>query len=411
MDTIDTTAPAYDPAAAELPWWRRAFAQGAGYMLPSVAFLAIPVFFAVPGGPALVAVTVACTVIIAVFYLGSSLVMHWPEWARWLWLIGLIASISLLAAVSDRPSLVAYFSPFITMVAAVLLPWRMSRAVIIVASLGALGLALLDGDTFAVVIAVMAFALAFSVGTGIEQGRMREALNRAEERTAVLAVAAERERIGRDLHDILGHSLTAIAIKADLVGRLIGRDDEAARAEVGTLGDVARQALADVRATASGMREVRLAAEIAAARSVLEASGVECRTPSALPVLDDAHSELFGYVVREAVTNVVRHAGASVCTIAADEGWVSVTDDGGGIPAGARRTGLHGLAERVEACGGTLEVETSASGTTVRAVLPPAPAPGRAGERAGEPAGVRARPRVAAPHGATNGPTDEGEHA
>lgn len=113
------------------------------------------------------------------------------------------------------------------------------------------------------------------------------------------------------------------------------------------------------------MREVRLATEVASARSVLEAAGVECRTPSAQPVLDDARSELFGYVVREAVTNVVRHAGASVCTITADEASVTVTDDGVGMRPDAVRTGLRGLAERVDAAGGSLSV-TADGGTTVR---------------------------------------------
>lgn len=117
------------------------------------------------------------------------------------------------------------------------------------------------------------------------------------------------------------------------------------------------------------MREVRLASEVAAARSVLDAAGVECRTPSALPALPDARAELFGYVVREAVTNVVRHAGAVTCTITADETSVSVTDDGRGIPTDAPGSGLRGLAERVEASGGRLTVTSSTAGTTVRATL------------------------------------------
>lgn len=121
------------------------------------------------------------------------------------------------------------------------------------------------------------------------------------------------------------------------------------------------------------LREVRLASEVASARSVLEAAGVECRTPSALPVLDDARSELFGYVVREAVTNVVRHAGASVCTIAADDASVTIRDDGVGLRPDAVRTGLRGLAERADAAGGRLIV-TGGDGTTVRLELSPAAA-------------------------------------
>lgn len=369
-EPLACAAPGYDPAATELPWWRRSLAQGAGYMLPSTAFLAIPVVLTATGDPARLPSVIAGSLAVLVLFLGSSLVMHWRPAGRWAWLAGLIAAIGLLAVAADTPTLVAYFAPYMSMVATVLLPWREARPAIIVVSLAALGIAIAQADTFAIIMAVMAFALAWSVGIAMEQASMRERLRRAEERTAVLAVAAERERIGRDLHDILGHSLTTIAIKADLVERLIGRDDAAARAEVGTLGEVARQALADVRATASGMREVRLAAEVASARSVLQAAGIACRTPSALPVLDDVRAELFGYVVREAVTNVVRHAGAATCTITAEEASVTVTDDGHGIPGDTHRTGLRGLAERVEAAGGALTVESSPAGTTVRATMP-----------------------------------------
>ncbi|QIK72399.1 sensor histidine kinase [Propioniciclava coleopterorum] len=368
-EPLASTAPGYDPAATDLHWWRRSLAQGAGYMLPSTAFLAIPIVLTATGAPARLPSVIAGSLAVLVLFLGSSLVMHWRPGARWTWLAGLIAAIGALAVAADTPTLVSYFAPYMTMVATMLLPWREARPMVIVVALAAVGVALTQADTFAIIMSVMAFALAWSIGIAMEQAGMRERLLRAEQRTAVLAVAAERERIGRDLHDILGHSLTTIAIKADLIERLIGRDDGAARAEVGTLGEVARQALADVRATASGMREVRLAAEVASARSVLQAAGVECRTPSALPVLDDARAELFGYVVREAVTNVVRHAGATTCTITADEASVTITDDGRGIPADTRHTGLRGLAERVEAAGGALTLESSPAGTTVRATV------------------------------------------
>ena len=369
MTEVISTAPGFNPGAVGLPWWRRGWAQGAGYLLPSVGFLAIPIVYSADDDPAQLAVVVGCAVVIGAFFLGTCLVMHWPEWARWLWLLGLIASIIALAVVTDTSTIIAYLSPYITMTGALLMPWPLARTFIIAASLGTLTVALVPPDMFALIMVLTAFALAFSVALGAEQERMRRALRRAERRTAVLAVAAERERIGRDLHDILGHSLTTIAIKADLTARLIGRDDDAARTETAALAAVARQALADVRATASGMREVRLASEIAAARAVLEASGVECRTPSALPVLDDARSELFGYVVRESVTNVVRHAAASVCVIAADDASVSVRDDGSGMPPGSSGNGLTGLAERVDSAGGRLAVESSANGTTITATL------------------------------------------
>ena len=100
------------------------------------------------------------------------------------------------------------------------------------------------------------------------------------EELARVAVAAERERIGRDLHDILGHSLTAIAVKAGLARRLVGRDDDAAAAEIGEVEKLAREALADVRATASGFREVSLASQLAVTRSVLRAAGIAPNLPA-----------------------------------------------------------------------------------------------------------------------------------
>lgn len=365
--SVDLAAPAFNPGAAGLPWHRRALAQGAGYFLPSSLFVVVPLFFTDDWTPATWVGAIACLAAILVFFLGTTLVLHWPEAARWVWLAGLMCSIAALGLVTGGGARPWYFAAFVTSATALLIAWPHARIVIVLVSLACLGISARVGDMFGVVMAVMAFAVGWGIGSGIETDRTRERLRRAEERTAVLAVAAERERIARDLHDILGHSLTTIAVQADLAGRLVGRDDDAARAEIGALAAVARQSLADVRATASGMREVRLATEIAASRSVLDAAGIEAATPSALPALPDSRSELFGYVVREAVTNVVRHAGAVRCTITCDESGVSVSDDGRGIPAGAQGSGLSGLRRRVEDAGAHLVVQSSTAGSTITA--------------------------------------------
>lgn len=362
-------APSFVPEALGLPWHRRAMAQGAGYFLPSGLFIFIPLVFASDWSALTWALVIVLALAVLAFFLGATLIAHWSEERRWLWLLGLMIAIAAMGWVTDGDSRPWYFAPYVTAVAATLIAWRHARIVIVAVSLASLAMAWNQRDMFGVIMALMAFALGWSIGLGLENDKTRAALRRAEERTAVLAVAAERERIGRDLHDILGHSLTTIAVKADLAGRLVGRSDEQAKAEIDALGVIARQALADVRATASGIREVRLASEVASARSVLEAAGVECRTPSALPVLDDRRSELFGYVVREAVTNVVRHAHARVCTIVAEETSVSIADDGGGMRPGARGTGLDGLRSRVAQAGGRLTVESGGAGTTVRAEL------------------------------------------
>ena len=361
-DATDLTAPGYSPGAEGLPWRRRAFAQGGGYIVPSAAFLLIPVYFALGHGPVLTALVILNCLVIGVFFLGSTLVMHWPTRGRWLWLAGLAGSISLLGLLGSRP---VFFIPFVTCVAVTLIAWRHALLVVIAVTIVGLVAAVMQGDLVAVVMVLTSLTLAVSIGLSFRYGAARAALRKAEERTAVLAVAAERERIARDLHDILGHSLTTIAVKADLAERLVGRDAAAALAQIREVAAVARQSLKDVRATAVGMREVRLAGEIASARSVLVAAGVECRAPVALPVLDDAESELLGYAVREAVTNVVRHAGAATCTIEADAHGVRIIDDGRGMDAAVDGSGVAGLRERVERAGGLLQVVSSTAGTTL----------------------------------------------
>lgn len=278
-----STAPGFNPEAVGLPWWRRGLTQGAGHFLPSTLFVFVPLFFAQGWKPLVWVGAIASSLAIVVFLLGATVVTHWGQTGRWLWLAGLMLAITVLGWVTDADARPWYFAAFVTCATVVLIEWPAARIVVTAVSVFCVGVSLLRNDMFGVVMGIMAFALGWGIGAGIDADRTRAQLRRAEERTAVLAVAAERERIGRDLHDILGHSLTTIAVQADLVQRLIGRDDAAARREVEALASVARQSLADVRATAAGMREVRLAAEIAAARSVLDAAGIESVTPSALP--------------------------------------------------------------------------------------------------------------------------------
>ncbi len=265
---------------------------------------------------------------------------------------------------------VLYMVMFVLIVHTIALPWRVARVVVGPIALVTCVLAVVLDEPTAIILAVVGVMIALGVGYGIQQEILSERLSRAEQRNAVLAVAAERERIGRDLHDILGHSLTTITVSAQLARRLLDADPEAARIQLAEIERISRQSLADVRATASGMQQVRAATEIASARSVLAAAGIEADTPPSLPPLPDDRAELLGYVIREGVTNVVRHSRATRCTIRLDPRSASVADDGVGIPAGRPRTGLAGLERRVEDAGGTLTVETPpGGGTLVRAEL------------------------------------------
>ena len=223
-------------------------------------------------------------------------------------------------------------------------------------------------------IALTAFMVGFAGNI-----RLTIELRATREQLAQAAVAAERERIGRDLHDILGHSLTAITVKAGLARRLLGSDVAAATTEITDVERLAREALADVRATASGFRQVTLAAELAVAKTVLQAAGVRPVLPQAVDEVDPAYRELFGYVVRESVTNVVRHSGADTCTITVGRQVIEVTDDGGshrldtGLsgPGPHDGAGLRGLASRVTTRGGTFAAgPRPGGGFGVRVVMP-----------------------------------------
>ena len=219
-------------------------------------------------------------------------------------------------------------------------------------------------------------------------------LRAAQQEVSRLAAERERMRIARDLHDLLGHSLTAASVKAQLAGRLVGRDDTRAAVEIGDVERLTRQVLADVRAAVAGYREVSLAVELATAREVLGAAGIAADLPGAVDEVPAGRRELFGWVVREGVTNVVRHAQASRVTIRVTPSTVEVVDDGPGRAVRAPGSGLAGLAERAAAAGGELEAgPVPGGGYRLALTVPPerpadvpvVPAERPAGETAAEP--------------------------
>jgi two-component system sensor histidine kinase DesK len=179
------------------------------------------------------------------------------------------------------------------------------------------------------------------------------ALSRAREENARLAVEEERNRLARDLHDILGHSLTVITVKAELANRLVDVDLDRTRAELADLERLSRDALADVRRAVEGYRDLTLPGELARARQALQAADIEARLPNSAEDVPSDLRELFAWTVREGVTNVVRHSRASTCTVTLEPSRVRVVDDGTGTVSAPENAGhgLLGLRERAAAAG------------------------------------------------------------
>src|SRR3954469_3522026 len=195
---------------------------------------------------------------------------------------------------------------------------------------------------------------------GISQAinRSTEVLQVREE-NARLALDDERNRFARDLHDILGHSLTVITVKAELANRLIDVDQERARSELADLERLSRDALADVRRAVDGYRELTLPGELARAPMALEAAEIEAHLPNSTDEVPSELRDLFAWTIREGVTNVVRHSRAHACTVTLTPTTVEIADDGRGahdaVPGG---NGLAGLRERAAAAGATVVTAT-----------------------------------------------------
>ncbi|WP_377269558.1 sensor histidine kinase [Peterkaempfera sp. SMS 1(5)a] len=266
--------------------------------------------------------------------------------------------------------------------------WALPGVAGVTALLVAVGAAVHTGADSLPGIALSAF-LGGAAMTGLQRlvGTMRE-LREAREAVAHLAAADERLRLARDLHDLLGHSLSLITLKSELAGRFLEQERyDDARQQVADIERVGRQSLVDVREAVGGYRRPKLAVELAAARTALSAAGVEVDAtallPEGLPGLGPEEEGALGWALRESVTNVVRHAqGATRCTVGLDEEWeedglwavLEVTDNGTG-PGAARAgrpqrgpggSGLAGLHERLALAGGRLETGTGPRGKGFR---------------------------------------------
>ena len=294
----------------------------------------------------------------------------------------LLLIVGAMAALGVAGSLInggaSVFVIYAAAIAAYLEPAR--RAVLVIAALvGVLGLMLVISPVpipwrFLGLVP----ALVFTIVTGAanifdaERERAQRRLRRADEEIERLAALAERERIARDLHDLLGHTLSVIVVKSELAARLAESEPARAGDEMRDVERIGREALAEVRAAVVGYRAQGLRGELEGARRALAAAGVEATVEADLPALPIAYESALALALRESVTNVVRHAGARHATIriGVEESSVvlEVTDDGRG-GSGPEGAGLTGMRERIAALGGAVERD-GGSGMRVRVSLP-----------------------------------------
>jgi len=289
----------------------------------------------------------------------------------------LLAATAVLTLVLGAPGSFAALFVYVAVVAGLLLPARVAAVAIVVTAVGVgVGLALggaSDSTAASLVLTIVAVgAMMAAFARKIQTNRELEA---ARHELARLAVAEERLRIARDLHDLLGHTLSVIALKSELAAKLVERDPVRARGELEEVQDVTRQALAEVRDAVHGYRRLALDDAVRGARAALAAAGIDCRVEGSATGLPDEVEEVLAWAVREATTNVVRHSDARICSIRLEPTGhaieLEVSDDGTARSNGDGGAGLRGLAERAEKLRGTLDVGARrAGGFRVKLTVP-----------------------------------------
>lgn len=203
--------------------------------------------------------------------------------------------------------------------------------------------------------------------------RKNEELALAHEEVRALATTAERERISRDLHDLLGHTLTLVAVKAELAAKLVSRDAQAAEREMQSVAAAAREALSEVRTAVVGMKGASLTTELERAKVALAAANIQADVSATATDGYPGQEAVLAMALREAITNVIRHAGATRCQIRVAPSPVALTlsivDDGKGCSL-VEGSGLKGMRTRLSAIGGDLDIVSDKNGTRLVATAP-----------------------------------------
>lgn len=313
-------------------------------------------------------VTLACTLVFLPAYFRG----YWVKGRQLLWIIALITLLGVVLA-PFNPAAAVFF-----VYAAAFAP-KVNGARTAVKAIAAVGFAIIvESAVLHLTPYFWAFALIFAVMIGAvnthfaERSRANHKLLLAQEDVERMAKIAERERIGRDLHDVLGHTLSLIVLKSELASKLSDKDPVRAAIEIRDVERIAREALTVVRATVRGYQSRSLQAEAEQAKAALQAAGVEVLCDFPATTIPASHEGVLALALREAVTNIIRHAGAKSCNLRLEQTsntcCLAIEDDGRGEmePEGV---GLSGMRQRVEALGGTLRREIS-SGTRLVITLP-----------------------------------------
>lgn len=295
-----------------------------------------------------------------------------PQKTRWIWILGMFLIAAVYVPVNQTSWGIYIF------IAAALPEISESTNKVTILLLALVACILGQAAVFHLSAWAWAVSIPLVVLVGMDRLRMEQKyradarLRMAQEEIEQLAKTAERERIARDMHDVLGHSLSLIVLKSELARRLLATQPARAALEVAEIESTAREALAEVRKTISGYRSEGFASELSRAASILETAGVRLTRPAKPLMLEPRQDATLSLVLREAVTNIVRHAGASECSIelSSQENMTQlvIADDGkGGIHE--EGNGLRGMRERVEEAGGRLSLD-SRHGTRLQIELP-----------------------------------------
>jgi two-component system, NarL family, sensor histidine kinase DesK len=359
----DDTAP---PAPALDPWARWGWVMGAAW----IVFLGYPIAAVLQSAQApgvrvlaLVAIVAYAAVYIAAFV--RLMRDETPVLGAWVTLAVLIALIALavpaigVQAIGMTPYLVSY--------AMFAYRWPLApvvSGVILLAVLAVIWLTPTSGLWFFVILLPLIFGFTLLVRTLNYFG------DRHRQMSEQMAVVDERERVARDVHDVLGHSLTAITVKTELAERMIDLDPERAKSELAQVRTLTRDALAEIRSTVAGLRATRIEDELEHARDALRSAGIEADLPATADAVDPVNRIVLGWAMREAATNVVRHSRARHCAVELGSASLVVTDDGVGpastdVPS-TQGNGLRGLRERVAQSGGTVELGPGPTGSGAR---------------------------------------------